>query len=70
MRITLDIKNTENITELSESDIRDIEQMVGAILQVGGFTGVRGGRTILHFDHNGTFQRVELSYIPWVRRKT
>ena len=70
MKLPIEIRNTENVEDLSQSDIREIEEMVGAVLQVGGFTGVRGGKTILHFDHNGIFQRVELSYNPWVRRKT
>lgn len=40
-----------------------------ALLRSGGLTGVRGGKTIIHFDADGVFQGIELDYWPWRRRK-
>lgn len=40
-----------------------------ALLQSGGLSGVKGGKTILHFDGEGIFQGIELDYWPWRRRK-
>ena len=65
----IEVPNTEAVAFLSDSDMRQIEEIMKAIISVGGCTGVRGGQTIIHFDHNGIFQRVELKYSPWIRRK-
>ena len=40
------------------------------LIKSGGLSGVKGGKTILHFDGEGNFQGVELDYWPWRRRKT
>jgi hypothetical protein len=39
-----------------------------ALIKSGGLWGVKGGKTILHFDAQGIFQGVELDYWPWRRR--
>ena len=39
------------------------------LLSSGGLSGVKGGKTILHFDAEGIFQGVELDYWPWRKRK-
>ena len=40
-----------------------------ALIRSGGLWGVKGGKTVLHFDAQGLFQGVELDYWPWRRRK-
>jgi hypothetical protein len=69
MKIELDIKNTENLVNLSQSDIQKIKNIVEALVTTGGLTGVKGGQTIIHFDSLGEFQRIQVSYFPWVNRK-
>jgi hypothetical protein len=61
--------NTENTGELSQEQLTGIKEMVAALCSSGGLTGVKQGRTILHFDSEGTFQGVELQYWPWRKRK-
>ena len=68
MEITLQITNTENIRNLSPKQIEDMTRIIEAVVSSGGFTGVKGGQTILHFDQDGIFKSVQLSYYPWVRR--
>lgn len=46
-----------------------MEEIVNALISVGGLTGVKGGQTIIHFDADGVFRSVELKYLPWVKRK-
>lgn len=44
-------------------------EIFNALLKSGGLSGVRGGKTILHFNADGVFQGIELDYWPWRRRK-
>lgn len=67
-RIELVIKNSENIGMLDEKQIAHIQEILVALITSGGLTGVKGGKTLIHFDNNGTFMGVELSYWPWRRR--
>jgi hypothetical protein len=39
-----------------------------ALLKSGGLSGVKGGQTIIHFDKDGNFMGVQLSYWPWRRK--
>ena len=65
MQITLTIKNTEN---WQLGDKERFEEIFAALISSGGLTGVKGGKTIIHFDQEGTFQKVQLDYYPWQRR--
>lgn len=67
MEIKLNIKNTENV---GEPDIPKFEEIFTALVASGGLTGVRGGKTIIHFDAEGNFMAVQLDYYPFRRRKT
>ena len=69
LKLTLNITNTENIGNLSPEQVKNIEEIVTALITSGALTGVRGGKSILHFDADGLFQGVELAYFPWRRRK-
>lgn len=68
MEIKLNIKNTENLTSLTTSDLEEMKQILEALVSTGGLTGVKGGQTIIHFDAFGVFQKIELKYFPWVRK--
>lgn len=69
MRIELTIRNIENIGQPTKEQLSDIQEILTALVESGGLTGVKGGQTILHFDATGQFMGVQLSYFPWRRRK-
>lgn len=69
MKFEIEIHNTENIDSLSDNQIEDIQDIFNALVASGGLTGVKGGQTILHFDGDGIFQKIELKYFPWSRRR-
>lgn len=69
MRLEINITNTENLGNIDEVQKEMIEEIVKALVQSGGLTGVKGGKTIIHFDAFGTFMGVELAYWPWRRKK-
>ena len=69
MKIELHIKNIDNLGKPSIEQIADIQEILTALVESGGLTGVKGGQTILHFDATGQFMGVQLSYFPWRRRK-
>jgi len=66
MKITIDIKNTENFDPSNE---KKYEEIISALIASGGLDGVKAGQTIIHFDHDANFMGVQLSYWPWKRRK-
>jgi hypothetical protein len=68
MEIRLNIKNTENLTNMTASDLEEMKAILEALVSTGGLTGVKGGQTIIHFDGDGVFQKIELKYFPWVRK--
>lgn len=57
----------ENITQ---EQTLQAQEIFHALLATGGLFGVRGGKTIIHFDKDGQFQGIELDYWPWRRRST
>lgn len=65
----IEIKNLENIGNLSVEQIDKIKEIFTVLVSSGGLTGVRGGKTIIHFDHEGVFQGCELDYFPWRKRR-
>lgn len=69
MKLEINIKNTENVGALTKEQVESIQEIVTALITSGGLTGVKGGKTLIHFDANGIFMGVELSYWPWRRRK-
>jgi hypothetical protein len=69
MKFEITIQNTENIGTLTPEKIRSFEEIFSALITSGGLTGVRGGKTVIHFDAEGIFQAVQLDYMPWRRRK-
>lgn len=69
MEIKIFLSNTENVGDLSPEKLEKIREIFTALVSSGGLTGVKGGKTILHFDAEGMFQGIELDYWPWRRRK-
>jgi hypothetical protein len=68
--ITIRLKNTENIGYLKPEQIKNIQNILTALISSGGLTGVKGGKTIIHFDGLGNFRGVQLDYWPFVVRKS
>ena len=68
MKFEINITNTENVQDLTGTQRTQIEEIMNALISTGGLSGVKGGQTIIHFDGDGTFQGVEISYWPWRRR--
>ena len=56
------------IQDYDQDTIERYKEIFGALIRSGGLTGVKGGKTIIHFDAEGTFQGIELDYWPWRRR--
>lgn len=52
-----------------EGEAEKVREIFDALVRCGGLTGVKAGKTIIHFDHEGNFTRIQLDYIPWVKRK-
>jgi hypothetical protein len=69
MKIELYIKNTENVGEITEEKKKVYAEIFEALIASGGLDGVKGGKTILHFDANAIFQQVQLDYVPWRRKR-
>lgn len=59
----------ETTIELDDRELEQATEIFHALLKSGGLFGVKGGKTILHFDAQGLFQGVSLDYWPWRRRK-
>ncbi len=53
----------------SEETLDKFTEIFHALIKSGGLSGVKGGQTIIHFDAEGIFQGVQLSYWPYRRRK-
>lgn len=68
MIFELKVNNTENIANLTDKDIMQINDIMIALIECGGCTGVKSGQSIIHFDSEGMFNKVELRYSPWKRR--
>ena len=57
------------IENYDERELASIKEIFNGLVKSGGLTGVKGGTTILHFDSEGTFMGVQLSYWPYRRKK-
>lgn len=57
------------ITGASSEEVQKFSEIFYALLKSGGLSGVKGGKTVIHFDADGVFQGVQLDYWPYRRRK-
>jgi len=55
--------------EVENEHFDRFKEIFQALIRSGGLSGVKGGQTIIHFDADGVFMGVQLSYWPWRRRK-
>jgi hypothetical protein len=69
IEVKLAIKNTENLGVITQEHKDKIQEIFTALVSSGALTGVRGGKTIIHFDADGIFQGIELDYWPWRKRR-
>ena len=60
MKLTIEVENEH---------LERFQEIFTALIRSGGLSGVKGGQTIIHFDADGIFQGVQLSYWPYRRRK-
>ena len=67
--IIIKLTNTENTGELNQEQLQNIQKILLALITSGGLTGVKGGKTIIHFDEKGNFRGVQLDYWPYVVKK-
>ena len=67
--IQITIKNNENVGHLEKEQVDNIQEIVTALITSGGLTGVKGGKTIIHFDGDAKFMGVQLDYWPFRRRR-
>ncbi len=68
MRLELEIRNLENVGEMTPEKQRHITSIFEALISSGGLTGVKGGSSIIHFDAEGRFMGVQLNYWPFRKR--
>ena len=64
MNIEITLREDFDLTKVDQA-----KQVFNALVSTGALTGVKGGKAIIHFDAEGTFQGIELAYWPWRKRK-
>lgn len=67
-KIEIIIRNNENVGQITLEEVLHLQEIITVLISSGGLTGVKGGKTILHFDDKGEFKGVELDYWPWRKR--
>jgi hypothetical protein len=55
--------------DFDNAKVEQAKQVFNALVTTGALIGVKGGKAIIHFDADGTFQGIELDYWPWRKRK-
>lgn len=68
--IKLTIRNNENVGNLTPDQVSKITEILTALVTSGGLTGVKGGKTVIHFDGDSNFMGIELDYWPFRKRKS
>ena len=69
MEIKLQINNLENLGELTLEKKQQIEEIISALISCGGLTGVKGGKTLIHFDGEANFMGITFDYWAWKKRR-
>ena len=59
----------ETNVDMNPNEILIAQEIFIALIRVGGLTGVRGGKTLIHFDGEGNFQGIGFDYMPFRKRK-
>ena len=68
MQIILNIKETETTRNITKENHNKYEEIISALIESGSLSGVKSGKTVIHFDSDGTFSGIELDYWPFRRR--
>ena len=58
---------TLNITD-RQLDYQEI-RIITALIMKGALVGVKGGKTIIHFDDEGNFRGIQFDYWPFKVKK-
>lgn len=53
------------IEGFDREEIDRYREILYALIKSGGLTGVKAGKTIIHFDPEGIFQGIQLDYWPY-----
>ena len=59
----IDITTTVEVDSTYQAD--DIAKIFKLMIDKGAMTGVRGGKTIIHWDKSGKFMGITLDYFVW-----
>jgi len=57
-----------SIEGITKEETLIIQEILFALISSGGLLRIKRGRTIIHFDEDGSFQGIELNYWPWRKR--
>jgi len=57
-----------DVTGATPEELARYKEVLFALMYSGGLTGVKGGKTIIHFDGKGDFMGIELDYWPYRKR--
>ena len=64
------MKGEIKITLEADSDqIDKATEIFTALIRSGGLWGVKGGKTVIHFDGEAKFMGIQLDYWPFRKRK-
>jgi len=65
----MDIGKIElQIQDIGAEELERYKEIIFALLYCGGLSGVKNGRTVIHFDEQGIFKGIQLDYWPFRRR--
>ena len=68
--IKFQLTPSENTPPLTVENLAKFAVIFNALITSGGLSGIRGGKTIIHFDGYGEFVGVQLDYWPWRKRQS
>jgi hypothetical protein len=68
MKFEITLTSLENTGPIDQEMRERFQKIFAALIQAGGLTGVKSGKTILHFDKFGDFRGVQLDYWPYEKR--
>ena len=59
----VDITTTVEVDTVYQAD--EIAKIFKLLIEKGALQGVRGGKTLIHFDKNAKFQAISFDYVVW-----
>ena len=59
----IDITTTVNVDNEYQAD--DIAKIFKLLIEKGALQGIRGGKTLIHFDKNARFMGISFDYFVW-----